>query len=138
MISIGDTLLHYKRPEIQKEIVESAKDREIDTEKVDIKDEKLRGKEWPKVGRMIEYKTDSGVWKLYKVIHHKGSSITIALRGIHNNNIIKVIFYKNSESGKQKIKERFVKHRYNINRAPLKQQRKPKRKQTIFITNIIP
>ena len=31
MISIGDTLLHYKRPEIQKEIVESAKDREIAT-----------------------------------------------------------------------------------------------------------
>ena len=32
MISIGDTLLHYKRPEIQKEMVESAKDREIATQ----------------------------------------------------------------------------------------------------------
>ena len=32
MISIGDTLLHYKRPEIQIEIVESAKDREIATQ----------------------------------------------------------------------------------------------------------
>ena len=32
MISIGDTLLHYKRPEIQKEIVESAKHREIATQ----------------------------------------------------------------------------------------------------------
>ena len=32
MISIGSTLLHYKRPEIQKEIVEAAKDREIATQ----------------------------------------------------------------------------------------------------------
>ncbi|MBW2985500.1 hypothetical protein KY313_02490 [Candidatus Woesearchaeota archaeon] len=31
MISIGDTLLHYKRPEIQKEIVACSKDREIAT-----------------------------------------------------------------------------------------------------------